>query len=193
YVLNVAASPITLTPLTVTPRAMVSHDTDVPIVSGNGGSGDYRKYEIVRADGTAPDGMHFHKTYSSTGFTISLTGTPARPGEYPSFVEIKDDYGNVAIQPFTLLVWSDNQSATRLTLFSSLNNDHDLPLATVNRSYAQTFGGFGGTGTLSFQHPASVDGLTFSAAHADSSVTAVETHRDAPHNGSLRLQLNGDR
>lgn len=189
YVLNVAASPIALVPSTVTPAARVNHYVDVPVVTGSGGSGHYSEYRLVLANGTAPDGLSFHLAQSESGFTVDLTGYPTGPGAFPSFLEIEDEYGNVAVQPFTLLVSNDAPDATPLTLFSALNKGHDLPLATVNRPYTQLFGAFGGTGNLTFHEPASVDGLTFSTAHTESGVTRVELTGRPRASGSFVVDL----
>jgi hypothetical protein len=172
YTLNVAASPLVLTSATVTPTATVNRQGEVKLLTVSGG--DEGSYQVYIPSETAPDGLSFRLRSTPAGTTLDLTGTPSRPGAFPSFAEVEDDYGNVAVQPFTLLVFGAPGGDTPLTLFSSLNNGRDLPLATVNRAYTQTFGAFGGTGRLTFQAPASVDGLTFSSARTVSKVTSVD-------------------
>ncbi len=176
YTLKVAASPLVLAPATVTPMATVQEPVvkPIPLLTGSGGSGNFNVHKITLAGGAAPDGLKFSVSDSPSAFSVSLTGTPTTAGAFPSFVAVRDYDGDVAIQPFTLLVANSGRDATPLTLYAPLNNGRDLPLATANRAYSQAFGAFGGTGRLTFQTPAEVDGLTFSSPQAGAAGTTVQ-------------------
>jgi hypothetical protein len=126
YTLNVAPSAFTLTPDNVTPQATLGGSSiNVSLVTMRGDSGAY--HIITPGFSTAPDGL----ALQANGSTVYLTGTPTAAGQFPSFVEIGDSYGNVAIQDFTLIVPS---ASIPVTVFWTLNNSRALPVATVGRT-----------------------------------------------------------
>lgn len=87
-------------------------------------------------------------TFFAAGNTLTFSGTPAAAGSFPFTVSVQDTASNSGSRAYTL------------TTAMSLLPQTDIAPGITGQPYSQSITAMGGTGSLMFTNPATVNGLT---------------------------------
>ena len=178
YTLDVAAAPVTLDiqtatgGTTVSPTALLPAEVNQPYsqtIEISGGSGDYH----LTKDTSLPP-TFYGLSFAHSGDTVTISGTPTQAGSFTYLLSYIDDYGlSNFTQQYTITVGA---STSDLSLVA--NGSPDLPAASENVPYIQTFAAFNGTSAYTFstdQGTTLPTGLTFTASGSDYVLSGTPT------------------